>query len=148
MPGSPSACGTIDCHRHGERFTAYNIAGTCCGGLDDLMFEHVPEKLVMSGVNVSICYDSIIGEPMCLLDKKVSGRYLPAEPGGERKLVTPDRCRDVYQDYYSIVDAFLQEQPVYCQYTDEAYTRVDFKDISRSRSRAAIAALEDFCIAK
>ena len=61
---SPSTCGSIECSWHGEWFTEYNISGACCGGLEASEFQQTPEKLIASGVQLTICYDPTIDEPV------------------------------------------------------------------------------------
>ncbi|USN55552.1 MAG: S-layer homology domain-containing protein [Candidatus Peribacteria bacterium] len=57
-------------------------------------------------------------------------------------------CSESYDDYATELADLLNKKLVYCQFDDEAYERVDFKDILRSRERSAILAMRYYCIVK
>jgi hypothetical protein len=97
---------------------------------------------------MTICYDHTIDEPYCLPFAKTPGWYLVKEGDDKKSLIVKDTCTDVYKDYYQMVSDILNNQYSYCQYDDEPYDRVDFRDIGRSREKAAILALADHCIVK
>lgn len=147
-PTWPSQCGTIECYQHGERYTQYNIMWTCCGWLDTLWFEHAPEKMIAPGVHVFMCYDPDIGQPLCLPQENIAGWYIADEKNGPRKLITKDQCDEVYKDYYHFVAEDLDKEYAYCQYDDEQYDEVAFRDIAWTYEQKAIQALVDFCVVK
>lgn len=144
---SPSVCGSLDCSVHGESFGKANINGQCCSGLEPLVFS-LPSKLIGVTEQVTLCYNPTIDEPMCYQNKKPMGWYLKPNATSDTKLVYETDCSVAYNDYYTKLQDTLEQKQSYCQFTDEAYERVDFKDITKSRERAAILALRHFCIVK
>lgn len=66
----------------------------------------------------------------------------------KKSLVLKDTCVDVYKDYYKLTYDVLNSQHSYCQYSDEPYDRVNFRDINGNREKIAILALADHCIVK
>lgn len=145
---SPSACGSLECTEHGDWYAEYNIRWSCCGGLQALDFEKTPDKLISSGVQLTLCYDDDIAAPLCYPRKDPSWRYIPMTPDGEPELMLEDVCAHTYQNYYDMIDGLFGAEVLECQYDDALYESVDFKDIQAHANKVPILTLLDSCIVK
>jgi hypothetical protein len=100
------------------------------------------------GKEVTICYDPNIDEPLCLASQNPEGWYLKERATDQISLIYRTECTDAFDDYATELSQILAQQIVYCQFNDENYELVDFRDILRSRERSAILAMKHYCIVK